>query len=225
MKATMQDWHNAADTEHTRRWRCWRCDREVGGQRGYYAITEVNHNLMRSELILLCPYCGAPTYFPDTERDEQIPKPLLGNSIEHLPDNLEHVYNEMRRCIGASAYTAAVLIARKLLIHIAVDNGAPEEAPKGKGGIEFYVDYLCDNHYVPPGGKKWVDRIRSQGNDASHKIIIMNEDDALLLLKFLELILRANYEFPASLPQTPDTEETKKRLAKVDSFVKATHPD
>jgi len=42
-------------------------------------------------------------------------------------------------------------------MHIAVDTGAKEGE-----SFKQYVDYLDNNHYVPPDGKAWVDYIRTR---------------------------------------------------------------
>ena len=94
-----------------------------------------------------------------------------------------------------SAFTSAVLACRKLLMNIAVAEGADE----GKRFIE-YVEYLADNGYVPPGGKGWVDHIRTQGNEATHEIAMKTEDEAKDLISFVEMLLKFIYEFPARVP-------------------------
>jgi hypothetical protein len=97
-----------------------------------------------------------------------------------------------------SCYTAAVLICRKMLMNIAVQE-------KAKPGLRFieYVEYLANNGYVPPNGKVWVDHIRKKGNEATHEIAIMKQEDAKDLLGFLEMLLRFIYEFPALIPKNP----------------------
>jgi hypothetical protein len=191
-------WQNPVDTKNPRRWVCWFCEEKVGGIIGYSKYVS-DHD--RGD-ILICPVCGAPTYFPDRGSSEQAPKPLPGNKVSSLSSGVEELFAEMRTCIAAQAYTAAVLVARKTLMHIAVDLGASP----GKKFI-YYVKYLADNHYVSPGGTKWVDHIRSKGNEANHEIVVMSADDAMLLLRFLEVLLKSNYEFPASLDALISTEE------------------
>jgi hypothetical protein len=70
--------------------------------------------------------------------------------------------------MGVNSFTSAVLTCRKLLMHIAVEKGAPTNQ-----SFLQYVEYLEQNHYVPPGGKGWVDYIRTKGNEANHEIKIM----------------------------------------------------
>ena len=83
---------------------------------------------------------------------------------------------------------------RKLLMHIAVEQGAEE----GKSFVS-YVEFLDENHWIPPNGKEWVDAIRKGGNEANHEIVVATEDDAKQLLDFVEMLLKFVYEFPSKL--------------------------
>jgi len=96
-----------------------------------------------------------------------------------------------------NSFTSTVLTCRKLLMHIAVEKGAPE----GKSFME-YVEYLSQKNYVPPDGKGWVDAIRTRGNEANHEIKIMAVADASELITFLEMLLKFIYEFPAKVKPT-----------------------
>jgi len=49
------------------------------------------------------------------------------------------LHAEARSCVTVNAFTSAVLTCRKLLMHLAVEKGAPE----GKSFLE-YVEYLSD---------------------------------------------------------------------------------
>jgi hypothetical protein len=79
-------------------------------------------------------------------------------------------------------------------MHIAV-----EQKAKPNESFKYYVDYLESQGYVPPNGRKWVDKIRERGNGANHEIRLMTEADAALLLKFTEMLLRFVYELPNML--------------------------
>ncbi|HDP99722.1 MAG TPA: DUF4145 domain-containing protein [bacterium] len=98
--------------------------------------------------------------------------------------------------MSVSGFTSVVLSCRKLLMHIAVSKGAnPGE------NFVSYVQYLSDNHYIPPDAKDWVDHIREKGNEANHEVNIMNKDDAELLLSFIQMLLKVIYEFPSAIKQ------------------------
>ena len=141
--------------------------------------------------IFICPTCDQPNYFGE----KQTPSPLLGDKVENVPSEINSLYNEARACTSVNAFTAAVLACRKILMHIAVDKGAP-------GGERFieYVEYLSNKGYVPPNGKDWVDHIRNKGNEANHEITIMSKEDALDLITFSEMLLKFIYEFPKRIP-------------------------
>lgn len=121
-----------------------------------------------------------------------------GRLPEHVPDNLGKLFNEARVATASGAYTAAVLVSRKMLMNVAVEEG---DKP-GKNFIE-YVEYLDAKGFIPPHGKSWVDYIRQRGNEANHEIRLMSADDAHALLRFIEKLLEDNYEFPNLVPQTP----------------------
>ena len=95
---------------------------------------------------------------------------------------------------AVGSFTCAVLAARKLLMHAAVDKGA-------KAGDYFvaYVKYLADEHWVPPNGKPWVEKIKDDGNEANHEITIKNKKEAEHLLYFVQVVLMFMYEVASKL--------------------------
>jgi hypothetical protein len=169
---------------------CGHCGEQLSSEKGY------TFNSQRGQAIggiYICHHCGKPTYFdPDST---QVPGSLYGSDITGIDDQaVSDLYNEARRCVSVNAFTATVLSCRKLLMHIAVANGAQENLAFIK-----YVEYLSDNHYVPPGAKSWVDHIRAKGNEANHDIVIMHADDAKDLIDFIAMLLTNIYEFPARI--------------------------
>ena len=115
----------------------------------------------------------------------------MGNSVANLPDGLKDLYEEARRCTSQRCYTASVLICRKMLMNICVEQGASEN-------LKFvqYVDFLSEKGFIPINARKWVDHIRKKGNEATHEIALMTEADAEELVSFTEMLLRIIYEFP-----------------------------
>jgi hypothetical protein len=125
-------------------------------------------------------------------RDIQFPGSMPGENIKHLPPDVDALFLEARQAMSTNAHTAAVLAFRKLLMHIAVDCGAqPSES------FVAYVQYLEDNHYVPPRAKSWVDRIRQRGNEANHQITLMAKEQSEELLAITQMLLKLVYEYPA----------------------------
>lgn len=185
-------WYNTSDIEN-RGWTCGYCGRNVGGNIGYRRSSDALH---QDKSIYICPHCENPTAFVGNGYGwmEQFPGAAYGNEVDGLPSSVDALYQEVRRCIQYTAYTAAVLGMRKLLMHVAVDQGAPEGAT-----FVSYIEYLNDSGWIPPSGREWVDAIRKGGNEATHEIVLMSEEDAVQLLDFAEMLLKLVYEFPAKI--------------------------
>jgi hypothetical protein len=173
-------------------WTCGFCEAKTGNDRGWKSETSDEIGTIR-----LCPACGAPTFF-DT-RNETIPRPLPGHGVEHLPDDVATLYTECRRALQAEAFSASIMACRKILMHVAVDRGAP----KKDTSFKQYVEYLDEHGYVPPDGKVWVDYIKDRGNDANHEIKSFTRDDADGVLMFTGALLRVVYELPGKVPGKP----------------------
>ena len=177
---------NKVNSISSKKYKCGYCGNVVASSQGYFAG-------QGSPVIYLCPHCQNPTYFRTP--DSQIPGVAPGNDVDDLPNDVEALYRESRGCVAASAYTSAVLTCRKLLMNIAVAQGADP----GQGFVS-YVDYLANAGYVPPNGRGWVDHIRRKGNEANHEIVLMSQEDANDLISFAEMLLKFIYEFPAKVP-------------------------
>ena len=180
---------NAVSNIGSRDFQCGYCGNIIASDKGYFANDRLDGLEAR---IYICPHCAKPSFF---HGDAQQPEVAPGNEVNHVPEDVYVLYKEARNCVAASAYTASVLICRKLLMNLAVSQGADEN-------LRFieYVDYLADNGFVPPNGRGWVDHIRKKGNEATHEIVVMGHDDASDLISFSEMLLKFIYEFPAQVP-------------------------
>jgi hypothetical protein len=120
-------WHGTTQLD-SRQFTCGYCGNVVATRQGYYYEGESKRR------VLPCPHCEAPTYFDGTK---QTPGVAPGAEIEHLPSDIEALYREARNATGVGSHTAAVLTCRKMLMNIAVGQGAKEN-------LKFieYVDYL-----------------------------------------------------------------------------------
>ena|SRR2546422_2091669 len=182
-------WLNPIGLE-PRSYDCAFCAHRVGPSQGWRSNTNPQH------FVYICSYCGAPTYFD--YQGKQFPGAPFGNAVASVPYQVGALYAEARSCMTVNSFTSAVLTCRKLLMHIAVEKGAPE----GKTFLD-YVEYLAEKGYVPPDGKGWVDYIRKKGNEANHEIKIMSVGDASDLITFSEMLLKFVYEFPAKIQPSP----------------------
>lgn len=172
---------------------CGFCNDKVSSDQGY-GIDNFSGEADASQGkgIYICPSCKAPTYF--SIDGNQIPGILIGNSILDAPKELESLYTEARNSYSVGAYTGTVLLARKMLMNLAVSLGDKE-------GKAFYdhISFLSDNHYIPKSSESWVDYIRKQGNEATHKVKLKTAEEAETLLKFIEMLLKIHFEYPAHI--------------------------
>ena len=184
-------WYNTSIIS-TKDWVCGYCGKTVGGNVGFRRDDSDD----KAQRIYICPKCQRPTAFVyDTDGMlRQFPGAIYGNDVDGLPSDVRALYAEVRRCIQYTAYTAAVLAMRKLLMHVAVSLGAKEDQK-----FVEYVNYLDEEHYIPPNARDWVEPLRKYGNDATHQIVIMDEEQAAQLLDFAEMLLKIVYEFPAKI--------------------------
>jgi hypothetical protein len=188
------DWQSVGGLK-SRSYTCGHCGAAVASEKGWHGTASVNGATRAVAFLYVCHQCTRPTLFDDFDTGAQSPGVVFGEPVSDIPDaDTERLYNEARSCTGAGCYTAAVLCCRKLLMHVAVSLGANPGDP-----FINYVQYLADNHYVPPGAKGWVDHIRKKRNEANHEISLMQQGDAEELLAFVQMLLKVIYEFPASV--------------------------
>lgn len=172
--------------------RCGYCGFNVASIQGYSNTEKYNQSIIYGR-IYMCPNCDRPTFFDVNSR--RYPGVAPGNEVGQIPKELEKLYREARNCCSVSAFTASVLASRKMLMNIAVQQGAQE-------GLKFieYVEFLALNGFIPPNGRGWVDHIRKKGNEATHEIALMTQSEAEELVTFSEMLLKFIYEFPSRVP-------------------------
>jgi uncharacterized protein DUF4145 len=179
----------AGDISATR-YRCGWCDHVVSASRGWSGESDDwgSGGGVRWVSIVLCPNCTQPTYLYG---DERLPGAKAGEDVEHLPDDVTALYAQSRRAAGRGDFTAAVVVGRKLLMHVAVEKGAEQNQT-----FAHYVDWLVEQGVVTFHMKEWIDEIRELGNDANHEIVLMGKEEAESLLTFLAMMLKVVYEYP-----------------------------
>jgi len=136
---------------------------------------------------ILCPNCKRGSVY-----NSEIgisPGSAFGPNIEGLPKDIENAYNEARNCMQVSAFTAAELICRKIIMHIAVEKGDKQ----GKS-FQSYLDYLQNKGYIATTMKDWVDLIRQHGNKSTHKLDSPDQERAESTVIFTAQLLKSIYE-------------------------------
>ncbi len=187
------NWKNLQDLPNSS-FVCGYCNVYVSSVKGYALRSYSDSSGPQIGAIYICPNCGSPVFM--SPNGDQYPSPPFGRPVESVPDDLNKIYEEARRCTKENCYTASVMLCRKILMNIAVNKGA-------EVGLSFveYINFLAEKGFMPPDGKPWVDHIRKKGNDASHKIELMDKNDAEMLIRFVEMLLRFIYEFPSMVPK------------------------
>lgn len=179
-------------------YKCGHCGHDVSGAVVAYGSDDNGHR----GSWLQCPNCGDGSFVDRAGR--LFPGAKFGPVIEGLPDDVKEAYQEARDCLAVNATTAAELICRKILMHVAVDKGAAE-------GESFasYIDYLEKQGYVTPPMRGWVKLIKDHGNDSTHKLPKPERKRAEGTLVFTAQLLRTVYEMEhlagqfASPPKAP----------------------
>lgn len=183
-------------------WRLGQCPECAGTQLSVIALRRTD--IPGPEMAWLrCVNCEAPlTSLNGALRPAA--KPL---SIPRgLPAVEATAWNEARECLAAGAYTAAVMMCRKLLLHVAVTHKLPEKDSRGRAPSFFEaIEYLEATGIITKRMRPWVDRIKDVGNDANHEISPVTRESALDVATFTEQLLRLAYEMSAIMDATAPT--------------------
>lgn len=184
------NWQDIQNLFPSRVYVCGYCHNEISSRTGYKAG---NHGEIH-----ICYHCSFPTFFglgPDGQTPLKVPGDLPGGSVANVDAGVAWLYEEARQCVGAGANTAAVLMCRKMLVNLAVSQGETWE--KGKPFTK-YVEFIAGKVFAPDYTASWIDRIREKGNTATHELGAMSRGDAMLLIEFIEMLLKVLYEYPTA---------------------------
>lgn len=171
---------------------CGYCGRHTSSKMGLKMFRkEYTNSQLENFGVYVCTHCNLPSFLSDAI---QVPGLKYGAEVKSLSGMLDSIYTEARNSFSSGAYTGVVLLCRKLLMHIAVELGA-------KTNLRFieYVNYLEKESFITARSKDWVDSIRQNGNSSTHQIEIATKEEAERMIKFSEMILKTNFEYPAEL--------------------------
>lgn len=123
------------------------------------------------------------------------PKPLdVPNGVE---GDDRAAWEEVRSCLSVGAHTAAVMMCRKLLFHIAVSEDLPPKKDNGRApSFAEALNYLEDEGVVTKRMRPWADRVKDVGNEANHELTGYTYDQALDIATFTRQLLQLAYELP-----------------------------
>lgn len=177
---------------------CGYCNRHTSSNKGLMLYENHGYSEQHNNYgVYVCTYCEMPSFLWE---DTQVPGRKFGNEILGISDTVSHLYDEARNSFSVNSYTAVLLVCRKLLMHIAVELEAEPDK-----SFKYYVDYLSDNNYITSRSDKWVDAIRQYGNQKTHEVTIASREEAERIIKFVEMILKTNFEYP-SMMENPEQE-------------------
>ena len=162
--------------------------------------------------ISICAHCTQPTIFTVTRQYgseisqiSTIPAPNMEKKIAGMPNEIKQAYAEACNCLSQNAPTAAVMMCRKLLVYVAVQEGAE----KDWNGYEQYVDFLKSEGHVPPKSHKMADFVRKIGNSANHELKPIDTEEAETLLNFMGMLLTFIYAFHDQAEKLSDSKKKK----------------
>lgn len=112
-----------------------------------------------------------------------------------LPADGGTVWGEVRDCLGVGAYTSAVMMCRKLLMHVAVAHGLPPKDGSNRApNFAQCVNHLQAEGIITRKMRPWVDRIKDVGNEANHEIAPVTRESAIDVATFTQKLLELAYE-------------------------------
>ncbi|MGB7323630.1 MAG: DUF4145 domain-containing protein [Rubripirellula sp.] len=171
---------------------CGHCGRSTNGR---VVCSETNDD---DETIVFWCHCSCDKRLPTLivavdGSDRQFPEHARFQAGENWPAELERLYQEASLSFTASAYTSTTMVARKILMVCACNEGAAE-------GLSFvkYVDYIVDNVLPLPKAKASIDAIRTIGNDANHSVAFVSRNDAMRAMSIVTYLLNSVYSLPES---------------------------
>ena len=160
---------------------CSNCQNKVGA----HEVARYEYAGGLKMYFVICPLCS----FGSVIEAEGViyPSVIYGEPLEGLTPDVEKAYDEARKDFSIGSHTSCQLICRKILMHVAIEKCELEEGKK----FAEYIDALQKAQLVTPIMKPWVDKIRKEGNDATHKLEPPTPEDAENILNFNAQLLKS----------------------------------
>ena len=119
---------------------------------------------------------------------------------------VERLYKEAYNSFGVQSWTPTVQSCRTILHYVTLALGA------SRNNVSNFADdinWLKNNHWLPPGADTWAHVIRTKGNRSIHETENSSRDDAASMLYLTAMLLRHVWEVswiqewanPESLPR------------------------
>ncbi|MGG3455150.1 DUF4145 domain-containing protein [Paenibacillus rhizolycopersici] len=138
-----------------------------------------------------CPECFMPIIIGINGNIIPKSQKLPFDDVRYLPASIEKLYIECRKCYLIECYHSVIMVARTLLMHVAVDKGDST----GKSFAQ-YISHFETNGFIGSQNKEWVDKIRTIGNKYVHQLDEATAEDAQKVIMFIKQLLGNLYEMP-----------------------------
>lgn len=140
------------------------------------------------------------------------PAAMPFRAIRGLEASVAEAWTEVRAVLAVRAWTAGVMLCRKIILHVAVANELPAKDKAGRApSFDQAVKHLVTAGLITPPMKPWVDHIRKVGNGANHELDPITPESAGRVATFTEQLLILAYEMPAVMQEAlpvPRAEES-----------------
>lgn len=166
---------------------CGHCGNGVGGDVVHRATIRTGGEPPSLVLWIQCPLCDDGSVMAST--GVVYPSAPAGGEVPNLPADVEHSWQEARVAHAVAAYTAAEMMCRKILMHVAVDVAGSDP---GKSFVQYVKD-LDANGYITAGLRAVVDQIRDRGNIANHELPASTQQDSETTMRITEHLLNGVY--------------------------------
>jgi hypothetical protein len=134
----------------------------------------------------------------------QFAYPAQGKLSTDIPDALQHEFEEARSCFNTKAYTAAVVMVRRTLEGIGVDNDIREH------NLARQITQMEAKGLIDRSIAEWADGLRVLGNQGAHftgrKV---SREDASDAIHFAEALLNHIYVYRRRFEEFKKRRETK----------------
>jgi len=108
---------------------------------------------------------------------------------------------EVRSCLSVGAFTAAVMMCRKLLFHMAVTHGLPQKNARDKApSFAEALDHLQSEEVITKMMRPWADKVKDVGNSANHELPAIVKEQAMDVAQFTRGLLYLAYTLPSMVP-------------------------
>ena len=152
------------------------------------------------DIFAICGICGrgVVTTFSGGRLLAMAPSPP--DPPKHLPGNVESFFNQAMNNLPKH-FDAAGAMFRK-----ALDVGLKVKFPDLQGRLIDRIKRAAEAHDLTPELAEWADRIRLDGNEASHGQEPLSEQDAQRLYEFTHLVLLYLFTLPNMLARAKGTD-------------------